>query len=782
MKLAVIETKKSRNDFKSLFVEVEDLELDVLYLCSDESVAKVLKKNVDLELNPDLYDYIILVGSEPMKFYLGSSGVINSSGTIFRDKFIPLISPGMLYFKPELKKNLEDSLKRIKDILTGKESVRAITDEIAFGITTKEAAMAYLAECWKHNVIAVDCETTALYHRNGYVQGISIAYCEEFGAYISSDCIDEDVEENMRALFKTRKIVFHNAKFDRAMLQFHFNFEFPDYDDTMLLHYMVNETPGTHGLKDLAAQHTPYGHYEEPLYDFINSTIKAKGIKKEEFYWGWIPFETMYPYAAMDSLVTLIFYNKIKPAVYSNPKFVWVYENLLRDGSSFLQDIQDVGVPFDRDRLEEAGNYMVTRIEGLKAELKADETVQAFEREEGHEFNPGSVLQLRKLLFDYKGMKPTGRVTGKGLDSTDKKALATLAKIDPLPQKILDIRQASKILNTYIVKIKLGLDSDSRLRTNFNLHSTTSGRLSSSGKLNMQQLPREEVRVKGCIKAKPGYKIVSMDLKTAEMYYAAVLSGDTVLMEVFSSGGDFHSSIAKQVFKLQCTVDKVKELFPLQRQAAKAVSFGILYGAGSAKIAETVTEELLNAAAKSGDYSNTYFSRTEADEAISDYFKAFPALAKWIKKNQQFIKDNGFIYSALGRKRRLTKAKELKDMGDVRSGLNFLIQSLASDINLLGAIQMHNVLKERVDIDAKIFALVHDSIVAEVREEDVDEYCKLLKACVQADRGVSIKNCPVGCDFDVSDDYSNGKYDEKITAFDEEVESDEDEEDLEIPF
>ena len=114
-----------------------------------------------------------------------------------------------------------------------------------------------------------------------------------------------------------------------------------------------------------------------------------------------------------------------------------------------------------------------------------------------------------------------------------------------------------------------------RSRTNFNLIFTTSGRLSSSGKFNAQQIPRDDPIIKGCIKAPSGYKIVSQDLRTAEMYYAAVLSGDKNLQKVFTDGGDFHSSIAKMVFDLECPVDQVKKLYPDMRQSAKAISFGI---------------------------------------------------------------------------------------------------------------------------------------------------------------------------------------------------------------
>jgi DNA polymerase I-like protein with 3'-5' exonuclease and polymerase domains len=282
------------------------------------------------------------------------------------------------------------------------------------------------------------------------------------------------------------------------------------------------------------------------------------------------------------------------------------------------------------------------------------------------------------------------------------------------------------------------------------LHGTTSGRLSSSGKLNMQQLPRDNPIVKGCIKAAPGNKIVAMDLTTAEVYVAAVLAKDNALMDVFKSGGNFHSSIAKKVFRLPCPVEEVAEKFSTQRQAAKAVTFGIMYGAGAAKISEQVTKD-----------SGKPFSKADAQDVIDEYFNAFHKLKQWITDNQTFIKQNGFIYSFFGRKRRLPNVAST-DKGiqshSIRSGLNFLVQSAASDINLLGAIDMNAWIKAN-NKKARIFALVHDSILAEVPEGEVEEYMEKLAEFIQMDRGIAIPGAPVGCDFEiVHEDYSGGKF------------------------
>ncbi len=146
------------------------------------------------------------------------------------------------------------------------------------------------------------------------------------------------------------------------------------------------------------------------------------------------------------------------------------------------------------------------------------------------------------------------------------------------------------------------------------------------------------------------------------MYIAAVLSKDKELQEVFISGGDFHSSIAKKAFKLPCSVPEVKEYYAEKRSAAKAISFGILYQASASKIASTADLTL-----------------PEAQELIKDYFSTFYKLKSWIDKTKKEIETKGFIFSPFGRKRRLlnvqSEDKAIK-AHEIRSGLNMVIQSV----------------------------------------------------------------------------------------------------------
>ena len=745
-KVAIIEKTMSSTNYDKYF----DFEYDRFALCSDSSKQKILKRDVDIEIETDSYDWLILVGSEPFKNFTRKTSITEYNGKIVDDKFLALINPAMIKFKPEAKKAFEEAVESITGYVSGELTQKSLGDDKCFGIEDTATLHRYLKDALEYplDYIALDSETSSLYPRNGYMLGFSMSYKKEHGVYVDCECIDGTAELLMQDIFNKKRVVFHNSKFDLQWFEYHFNFEFPHFEDTMLMHYMFDENPGTHGLKTLAIKHTDYGDYEAELDNWKAAYIKRTGILKGDFSYDLIPFEVMKSYAAMDAIVTFLLFQKFEAAILRNEKLYWVYKELLVEGVRFLKDVESNGVPFDKTRLEFGQKRMGEDIQKAVDALQEFPEVKAFVAAKGG-FNPNSTLQLRSLLFDYIGLAPTGKKTGTGADSTDAEVLGILAEQHEVPKHILEIRQKVKIKNTYLDKIIPNLDIDDRLRTNFNLHGTTSGRLSSSGKLNMQQLPRDNPTVKGCIKAKKGHKIVAMDLTTAEVYCAAVLAKDIGLQNVFKSGGNFHSTIAKQVFRLPCEVEQVAELYGDKRQQAKAVTFGIMYGAGPKKISEQVTKD-----------SGSVFTMQEAQYVIKDYFEAFPKLREWLNNMQKFIQANGFIYSHFGRKRRLPNVFS-SDKGiaahEVRSGVNALVQSVSSDINLLGAIDTQKYIR-KTGMKAKIFALVHDSILAEVPDDEIELYSKKLKEFIQKDRGLSIPDAPVGCDFDVADDYSLGKF------------------------
>jgi DNA polymerase I-like protein with 3'-5' exonuclease and polymerase domains len=754
-KIAIIDKQPSRNDYSQYF----DFEFEQFHM-SSVPVPKLLKKDVDLDIDTDLYDLVILVGSEAAKEYAKISSVTNYAGLLVRDKFVCISNPAMLIFKPEGKPDFQRAVDKIKKIVAGTTTNSAQIGDFR-GITNSDEALQFLMEVYNSGApwIALDTETTALYPRDGYVLGLSISYKKKHGRYILTDVLDEIHLEVLQKILNIYPVIFHNMKFDYKMIHYHLGLKFnrEAVHDTMVMHYVLDELD-SHGLKSLALKYTDYGDYDSELDEFKKVYCARIGLSNDDFTYDLIPFDIMSKYASIDTAVTLELFEKFYPIVQANKKLKWVYDNLLVRGTLFLMDMEEVGIPICAQRMSAAGKYLDKWIMEAKEEVYAFDAVKKYEADSGKIFNPNSVQQLRTVLFDYVGLTPTGKLTKTGALSTDAEVLEELSEQHPLPQAILKVRQLGKIQNTYVSKILPELDKDGRIRTNFNLIFTTSGRLSSSGKFNAQQIPRDDPIIKGCIRAPSGYKVVSQDLATAEMYYAAVLSGDKNLQAVFSSGGDFHSTIAKMVFDLPCAVEDVKKLFGSMRQSAKAISFGILYGSGPQKVSDTVTKA-----------TGEYYGIDRAKDDIKAYFTKFKRLKQWLDTRKTFIETNGYTYSFFGRKRRLPNVFSA-DKGiaahEVRSGINAEVQSLASDVNLLAAMNTADQI-EREGLDAQIFMLVHDSIVALVREDQVEQYCRLLKTNTQRDWGCSIPGAPIGVDQDIGDDYSFGHFDERYHIQDE---------------
>ena len=749
MKIALIDKAPSKNDYSKYF----KFDLETFHM-SLVPITKLLKKDVTLDFDHSEFTLVILVGSEAAKEYAKISSVTNMMGQLVSDKFICISNPSILHFKPEGKQDFERALERIHQYVSGSLKLTKKLGDFKGIISTTEAVLFLHEVLYKaEGYVVLDTETTCLYPRDGYVLGVSISYKLAHGRYITTDCMDEECLSLLQQIVDKYWIIFHNLKFDIKMIEYHLGIKFNrnKVHDTMLMHYVLDEN-SPHGLKPLALKYTNYGDYDAELDSFKKEYCAANSVSTDNFTYDLIPFDIISKYASIDTAVPLELFAKFWPLVQANTKLLWVYNNLLIKGSLFLMDVEEVGIPIDKERMTAAEGYLDLWIEEAKTKVYGYQEVKDFEKDEGIIFNPASVTQLRKVLFDYVKLDPTGKKTATGAISTDAEVLEELSELHPLPKDILNVRQLGKMKNTYISKILPELDRDGHIRTNFNLIFTTSGRLSSSGKFNAQQIVRDDPIIKGCIKAPKGYKIVSQDLQTGEMYYAAVLSGDKKLQKVFIDGGDFHSTIAKMVFDLVCEVEDVKAIFGSMRQSAKAISFGILYGSGPQKVSDTVSKA-----------TGEPYGIDRAKEDIRAYFEKFNRLKSWLKSRKEFIETNGYTYSFFGRKRRLLNvfsADKGIAAGDVRSGINAEIQSLCSDINLLGAIDTADELKAK-KLDACIFALIHDSIVALVKDEHVEQYCEIVKRNTQKDRGCSIPNCPIGVDQEIGQDYSFGKFEKR---------------------
>jgi len=443
-KVALVETKISRTNFKKEFDD--EFTFDQYQLCSDPNIKKVLKRDVDIEIDIDAYDWIILVGSDALKYFTPLNSVTEYSGKKVEEKYLPVINPAMLAFKPEAQRTWDDSKQSITEYITGNKQDTIITEYNAWGIQDTAEANAFFQAAIDAPLgyIGLDSETTALWPRDGHMLGLSLSYEADRGAYIDTECLDEESERLLQELFDKKIVVFHNAKFDLAFFEYHFNFNFPRFEDTMLLHYLIDENPGTHGLKALAMKYTVYGDYEKGMYDWMAQYRKEHGILKNDFNWGDIPFDIMKLYAGMDAAVTFLLYEKFIK-IKQNKRLCKVYENILIPGCRFLTDLQDNGVPFDAQRLLKGQLLMQEQIDEAIATLYRDPAIAQFEAINGKDFNPNSTMQLRQLLFDFLGLTPTGKKTGTGANSTDAEVLGELASQSEVPGLILAIRQKSKI-------------------------------------------------------------------------------------------------------------------------------------------------------------------------------------------------------------------------------------------------------------------------------------------------------------------------------------------------
>lgn len=723
-KIALIEKYPSNYDWEALL----PFEFEKLYLV-EEKMEKVLVRDLTLNVKQvkEEYEKLILVGKESAKMVGNISSVTEYQGYLVEDKFIPLLNPYAVRMKPSLKESFEKSINDTINIITGNQLVSSKVECI--GLQNEKQIEDYLLNIQKLvgvgsvTRIALDTETTGLYSRDCSVLGISITYKDKSGAYLDSDFISEKSISILQDIINRTTVLFANAKFDLHMLEYHFGLKFGKIHDVMLLHYTLDEQVGTHGLKQLAIKYTDLGDYDRELESFKKNYCKTYGIKVGEFTYDLIPFSILNVYAAIDTIATYELFNIFYDKVYNNPKLKLMYERLLLQGTRFLKVVEDNGIPIDIDRVYKYIDEINKEVEELTESLYNYQEIHDIEKHYGKKFNTNSVAHKARLFFDALKL-PSSKLTEKGNRSTDAEVIEGLADLHPLPNIINSISKLKKVKSTYLEKFKL-LNRDGRLRTNFSLHTTTSGRLSSSGKINAQQLPRKDKRPKKCIRAKEGFKIVSQDLKTAEMYVAAVLSGDKNLQNVFVTGEDYHGAMAKFKFGLPCSANEVARLYPDLRQEAKTISFEILYK--------------LN-------YNEPALER-------------FPKLKKWLKDQEAFIKKNGYIYSHFGRKRRLPDVfspNRQAAQHEVRSGINFLVQSVSSDINLLAGIDMQNWIEEnRYSKDMKIFMLVHDSIVAEVREDLIPLYVEKLAFFTQKIRaGLTIPGTPVGLDLDIGDDYS----------------------------
>lgn len=363
-----------------------------------------------------------------------------------------------------------------------------------------------------------------------------------------------------------------------------------------------------------------------------------------------------------------------------------------------LASMEDIGICINRQGVEEFGVSLSEKIE---------ETQQIIYDYAGHEFNISSPKQLGTVLFEELGL-PAKKKTKSGY-STSAEVLEELRNRSPIVDNVLKYRQYTKLNSTYVTGLTDKIAADGRIHTCFKQTETRTGRISST-EPNMQNIPvRTELgsQMRKFFTAAPGKTLVDADYSQIELRVMAHLCGDENMIAAFTSGEDFHTATAAQVFDMP-----VFMVTPEMRSAAKAVNFGIIYGIGAFSLSKDIG-----------------ISVAQAKKYIADYLARFPKVNSFTEGVVNEAMKTGCVTTMLGRKRRipeLSSSNKILQAAGKRIAMNTPVQGTAADLIKIAMINVYRRLKEE-KLDAKLILQVHDELILESSVEDAQRAAELLK-------------------------------------------------------
>jgi DNA polymerase-1 len=363
-----------------------------------------------------------------------------------------------------------------------------------------------------------------------------------------------------------------------------------------------------------------------------------------------------------------------------------------------LYDMENAGVKIEAEALKVYGDQLGTRIVDLEKEI--------YELA-GEEFNINSPKQLGVILFEKLGM-PHAKKTKTGY-STAADVLDKLAPDYPIVAKILEYRQLAKLKSTYADGLAVYIGNDGRIHGKFNQTVTATGRLSST-EPNLQNIPvRMELGrlIRKVFVPKEGCVFVDADYSQIELRILAHCSGDEQLIQAYREARDIHRMTASQVF--HTPFDEVTDL---QRRNAKAVNFGIVYGISSFGLSQDLS-----------------ITRKEAAQYIEHYFETYPGIKKFLDDSVEHAKEKGYAVTLFGRRRPVPELKSSnfmqRNFGE-RVAMNAPIQGTAADIIKIAMIGVSEEMKKR-NMKSRLILQVHDELLIEAEESEVDEVKAILK-------------------------------------------------------
>ena len=370
-----------------------------------------------------------------------------------------------------------------------------------------------------------------------------------------------------------------------------------------------------------------------------------------------------------------------------------------------LSNMEKEGILLDKDCLKELE---------VEMEAREDEVLSSVYELCGKTFNLNSPKQLQEVLFVDRNL-PTGKKTKSGF-STDSEVLEELSYTtdDPVPALILRYRVLSKLLGTYVKTLpELVNPMTGRLHTTFLQTGTATGRLSSKNP-NLQNIPvrtDEGRKIRNAFIPEKGCVLMSADYSQIELVVLSHISGDENLRSAFIEGNDVHRETAARVF------DVFPEMVtPEQRRMAKTINFGIMYGMSSFRL--------------SGELK---IPRKSAQEFIDRYFERYSGVAAFIEKTRKQAYEDGYVRTAMGHIRYIPEIrssnKTIRLMAE-RVAVNTVIQGTAAEIMKKAMIAMAAELKKR-NMKSRMLLQVHDELIFEVPEAEIDEMKDLVRSCME---------------------------------------------------
>jgi DNA polymerase-1 len=408
--------------------------------------------------------------------------------------------------------------------------------------------------------------------------------------------------------------------------------------------------------------------------------------------------------------MTLRLARTLRKEVEAEPELAWLYREIDLPLALVLHGMEQVGVQLDCDVLAE----MSGKLEGDIRRLE-----RTIHEMAGVEFNVNSPKQLGDVLFNRLALpKPFKYGKGKTI-STAQDVLEGLAAEHEIVKLVLEFRQLTKLKSTYIDSLPL-LCRNGRLHTSFNQATTATGRLSSTNP-NLQNIPiRTELgrEIRAAFVSAPGKLLVAADYSQIELRLLAHYSQDPLLLEAYRTGKDIHTLTAAEVFGVPPMLIDAEH-----RRRAKAVNFGIVYGLSPFGLAQQLGIE-----------------QKEAKRFIEAYFERYAGVRGFIDKTLEQARQDGFVRNLFGRKRPipdlLSKNPNLRGFAE-RTAVNTPLQGTAADLIKVAMLKLDREIHER-GLSAKMLLQVHDELVLEAPETEVEIVKSLVKECMEGAHTLSV--------------------------------------------